>query len=113
MPMTIGGCCALRSPAATAFSEAQHDIFLKGFGGVSRGRFLDDQMGFAGGAGDNAEAENFGYDLRGVGGAVDAVIGGLIGREALRVEGAETFFIAEERAAGHGHAAAEEDFGGR
>ena len=67
-------------------------------------------MGFAAGAGDNSEAQDFGDRLRGIDGAVDAVVGELIGRQTLGVEGAKTGFVAEERAASHGHATAQQDF---
>jgi len=52
-----------------------------------------------------AAAENFCDHLRGFGGAVDAIVRELIGRQPLLVECAETGFVAKERAAGHGHAA--------
>src|SRR5579863_2408773 len=69
-------------------------------------------MGFVGAAGDDIATQNFGDDARGFAGAVDAMIGELIGREALRVECAEARLVAEERATGHGHAAREQDFDG-
>ena len=75
-------------------------------------RLIDDEVRFAGAAGDDVEAENFGDDAGGFAGAVDAMIGELIGRQALRMERAEAGFVAEERAAGHGHAAGEQDFDG-
>lgn len=68
------------------------------------------EMRFAGAVGNDVEAEDFGDDASGFAGAVDAVIGELIGRETLRVQGAEAGLVAEERAAGHGHAAGEKDF---
>ncbi len=40
------------------------------------------------------------------------MIGELIGREALRIERAETGFIAEKRAASHGHTTREKDVNG-
>src|SRR5580704_15165701 len=69
-------------------------------------------MGFVGAGGDDVEAEDFGDDAGGVAASDEAVIGELIGRETLRVQGAEAGLVAEERAAGHGHAASEEDFDG-
>jgi hypothetical protein len=60
----------------------------------------------------NAAAENFSDDLGGFGGAVNAIVGELIGRQALGVERAKTGFIAKKWAAGHGHATCEEDFDG-
>ena len=69
-------------------------------------------MHFAGGRND-AAAKNFGNDLRRLAGAIDAKIGRLIGRKALRMELPEAGFIAKERAAGHGHAASEKNFNGR
>jgi hypothetical protein len=76
-------------------------------------RLVDYEVGFVGAGGDDVEAEDFGDDARGFGGAVDAMIGELVGREALRVQGTEAGFVAEERAAGHGHAAGKQDFYGR
>ena len=66
-------------------------------------------MGFAGAAGD-AQAQDLGDRLCRLDRAIDAMISELIGRQTLSVECAKTFFIAEERTAGHGHAAAEQDF---
>src|SRR5579872_686058 len=74
--------------------------------------FFHDEMRFAGSAGDDVEAKNFGDDARRIAGTIDAMLGELIGRETLRVERAEAGFVAEERAAGHGHAAGEQDFDG-
>src|SRR5579883_3489401 len=69
-------------------------------------------MPFAGSR-DDAAAKNFGDDLRRLAGAIDAKIGQLIGRQALRMELAEARFVAKERAAGHCHAAGEQNFDGR
>ena len=66
-------------------------------------------MHFAGGGNDPA-AKNFRDDLPGLAGAIDAKIGQLIGRQALRMELAEARFVAKERAAGHCHAAGEQNF---
>lgn len=74
--------------------------------------FVDDEMGFAGAAWDEVEAQDFGDDAGGFAGAINAVIGELVGRKTLCVECAEAGFVAEERAAGHRHAAAEQDFYG-
>ena len=62
--------------------------------------------------GDDVAAEDFGDDAGGFAGAVDAMVGELIGGKALSVECAEAGLVAEERATGHSHAAGEEDFGG-
>src|SRR5579885_2284127 len=66
-------------------------------------------MPFAGSR-DDAASKNFGDDLRRLAGAIDAKIGQLIGRQALRMELAEARFVAKERAAGHCHAAGEQNF---
>src|SRR5437870_3590274 len=66
-------------------------------------------MRFVSAGSNNAAAENFRDDLGGFAGAVNAIVGELIGRQALGVERAEAGFIAEKRAAGHGHATGEED----
>lgn len=63
--------------------------------------------------GSDGAAEDFGDDGGGLAGAVDLVIGELIGREALGEKRTETIDIAEERASGHGHAALEKNFDGR
>jgi hypothetical protein len=72
---------------------------------------LDYEVVFVG-AGDYAAAEDFGDDAGRVAGAVDAMLGLLIGGQALGVESAEAGLVAEERATSHGHAAGEEDIGG-
>jgi len=61
----------------------------------------------------NAAAQDFRDNLGWFAGAVHAVVGKLIGREALGVESAEAGFVAEKRTAGHGHAARKENFDGR
>ena len=66
-------------------------------------------MGLA--AAEDAQAQNFGDYLCGICGTVDAMVGKLIGRQALGVERTKAFFVAEKRAAGHGHAAAEQNVG--
>ena len=76
-------------------------------------RFVHDEMRFARAAGNDVEAEDFGDDAGGVTGAVDAMLGELVGREPLGVERAKAGFVAKERTTGHGHAAGEEDFDGR
>lgn len=58
----------------------------------------------------NAAAKNFSDNLTRFAGTVDPVVGELIRREPLRVERAETGFVAEEWPAGHGHAAGEKQF---
>src|SRR4029077_12721731 len=76
---------------------------------LSGKRFLNEEMRFISAGSNNAAAENLRDDLGGFAGAVNAIVGELIGRQALNVERAEAGFIAEERAAGHGHATREED----
>jgi len=61
----------------------------------------------------NAAAQDFRDNLGWFAGAVHAVVGKLIGREALGVESAEAGFVAEKRTAGHGHTARKENFDGR
>ena len=58
----------------------------------------------------NAAAEDFGDDLGSFSGTVHAVVGKLVGREALGVERSKAGFIAEERATRHGHAARKQNF---
>jgi len=62
------------------------------------------------GAGENAETQDVGYDERRFACTVHAIIGELVRGHALRVQFAEAGFIAEKWAAGHGHAAREQDF---
>jgi hypothetical protein len=62
------------------------------------------------GAGEYAEAQDVGDDERWFTGAVHAVVGQLVGGNALRMQGAKAEFVTEERAAGHGHAAREQSF---
>src|SRR5271168_880762 len=100
----------VRRTAEIDFAKRQHDISWNEIVAFLRRRFLDYQMGLAGGAGKDAEAQHLGYDLRGIAGAFDAEVGGLVGGETLGVERAETLLVAEEWAAGHGHTAAEQDF---
>ena len=57
----------------------------------------------------NAAADNFGDNGGRIAGTVDAKIGKLIGNDPLRMKRAEAGFIAEERPAGHSHAAGEKD----
>src|SRR5260370_31035512 len=79
---------------------------------LSRQGFLNQRMRGVSTGCNNAPAQNFRHDLRGFAGAVHAIIGKLIGRETLRVERAEAGFVAEKRAAGHGHASREQNFDG-
>src|SRR5262249_36492211 len=58
------------------------------------------------------EAENFGDDKSGIAGAVHAIIGEVVRRDALSVERAKTGFIAEEWTPGHGHTARKKRFDG-
>jgi len=53
----------------------------------------------------NAPAKNFSDDGGGVAGTVHAKIGELVRNDALRVKRAKAGLVAEQRAAGHGHAA--------
>ena len=54
-------------------------------------------------------AQNFGHHMSRLAGAVDAMVGELVRRKTLREKAAETGFIAEKRAAGHGHTTGEQD----
>ena len=58
----------------------------------------------------NAEAKNLGNDLRRIAGSIDAIVGELVGRQALRVKRAEAGFVAKKRAAAHGHAPRKKNF---
>src|SRR5882724_680864 len=69
-------------------------------------------MRFVSAGSNNAAAENFRNDLGGFAGAVNAIVGELIGRQALGIECAKAGFIAEKRAPGHGHATREENVDG-
>src|SRR5258708_37674248 len=60
----------------------------------------------------NAAAQNFRHDLSRFSGAIHAVIRKLIRRETLGVKRAETGFVAEKRAARHGHASREQSLEG-
>jgi hypothetical protein len=73
-------------------------------------RFLNDEMRLVSTGSNKAAAEDFRDDLRGFGGAVHAIVRELIRGQALFVERAEAGFVAEERAAGHGHAAGKKYF---
>lgn len=64
------------------------------------------------GFGEDAQAEDVGDDRGGITAAVHAKIGELVRGQALGVECAEAGFVAEERAAGHGHTAREKGFDG-
>jgi hypothetical protein len=66
----------------------------------------------AGDSGNDSAAEDFGDYAGRFAGAVNAVVGLLIGRETLRIEGSEARLVAEQRAAGHGHAASEQNIKG-
>ena len=72
--------------------------------------FFDEEMSVWVSAGKDAETQNIGDDLGGFARAVHAEVGKLIRGKALGVERAKTRFVAEERAAGHGHAAGEKSF---
>src|SRR6266852_560342 len=60
----------------------------------------------------NPTAENFCYDAGGFAGTVDAVVGLLIGGQTLRVKGAKAGLVSKQRAAGHGHAAGQQNIEG-
>jgi hypothetical protein len=79
---------------------------------ASRIWFFDDEMCFAVHRGSQSVAEDFRDDGGGFAGAVDAVIGLLIRRKTLRVKLAKAVDIAKERAAGHGHAALQQNLDG-
>jgi hypothetical protein len=66
----------------------------------------------AGDGGNYSAAKDFGYNARGFSGAVDAMVGLLVGRKPLRVERAEAGLVAEKRPASHSHAAAEQNIEG-
>jgi hypothetical protein len=66
----------------------------------------------AGDGGNYSAAKDFGYNARGFCGAVDAMVGLLVGRKTLRVERAEAGLVAEKRPASHSHAAAEQNIEG-
>src|SRR5438105_11964210 len=80
---------------------------------LSGERFLNDEMRLVSSRSNNAEAEKLSDDFGGLAGAVYALVGKLIGREALCVEGAEASLVAEKGPAGHGHTAGKQDFDGR
>src|SRR5258708_2844557 len=79
---------------------------------LSRQGFLNYQMRGVSTGCNHAAAQNFRDHLRGFAGTVHAIIGKLIGRETLRVERTEAGFVAEKRAAGHGHASRKQTFNG-
>jgi hypothetical protein len=60
----------------------------------------------------NSTAENFCNDAGRFAGTVDAVVGLLIGRQTLGVKGAKAGFVSKQRAAGHGHAASQQNIEG-
>jgi hypothetical protein len=70
-------------------------------------------MCFVSARSNNAAAEDFSDNLRGLTGTVDTIVSKLIRGKTLRMESAEAGFVTKERAAGHGHAAREQDFDGR
>src|SRR6266446_6607385 len=80
---------------------------------LSGKRFLHQQMRGVSTGSNNAATQNFGDNLSRFAGAVHAVISKLIRGKTLGVERAEAAFIAEERTAGHGHAARKKNFDGR
>ena len=71
------------------------------------------EMSVGVGAGEDAKAQDVGDDKRRFAGAVHTVVGELVGRKPLRVEGAKAGFIAKKRPAGHGHTAREQNFNWR
>jgi hypothetical protein len=75
--------------------------------------FFDDEVCFAATSHDNAAAENFRDDLRGIAGAVHAEVSELVRGKALGVKRAKAGFVAKERSAGHSHAAREQKLDGR
>jgi hypothetical protein len=66
----------------------------------------------AGDGGNDSSTEDFGYYTGRFAGAVYAVVGLLIRRETLRIEGSEAGLVSEQRAASHGHAAIEQNIEG-
>src|SRR6266851_1439787 len=79
---------------------------------LSRKRFLNNQMRGVSTGCNNAAAQDFRDNLGGLAGAVDSMVGELIGGEALGVERAEAGFVAEKRTAGHGHASRKQNWDG-
>src|SRR5260221_5986934 len=75
----------------------------------SRFRLFHDEVTIAGTGGDNASPENFGNDAGWFARAVHAVVGLLIGRQALRVQCAKAELVSKQRAAAHGHAAGQQN----
>ena len=67
-------------------------------------------MGLVSSRSNNAEAEDLSDDLGGLARAVHAVVGELVRRQSLRVEGAEAGLVAEKRPTSHGHAAGKKHF---
>src|SRR6201986_1334072 len=61
---------------------------------------------------DDSHAEDLRHDLWSVRRAVHAIIRQLIRRQTLRVQSAETLFVAKQRATSHGHATAEQQIRG-
>src|SRR5271169_2031604 len=79
----------------------------------SRLGVFDHEMRFIAAGGNDSAAEDFRDHTRWVARAIHAVVGLLIRRHTLRVKFAKAVLVAEQRPAGHGHAARKEDFDGR
>ena len=60
----------------------------------------------------NPEAQDVSRDFGGFAGAVNAIVGKLVRRQPLCVEGAEARFVPEQGASRHGHAAGKQDLDG-
>src|SRR5882762_9645826 len=84
-----------RAAAATVFLDFMERLTPRAHS-LSGERFLNKEMRLVSAGSNNAAAENFRDDLGGFAGAVNAIVGELIGRQALGVERAEAGFIAEE-----------------
>jgi hypothetical protein len=76
-------------------------------------RVFDHQVSFTAARGYDAATQDFRDDAGRIGGAVDAMIGLLIGRQTLRMKRAKAALVSEQRPAGHGHAARQQNFDGR
>src|SRR6266478_464001 len=79
---------------------------------ISGFRLFDHEVSIPGASGSNSSAQNFGNHAGWFSGTVYAVVGLLIGRQALRVKGAKAGLVAKQRTAAHGHAARQQDIKG-
>ena len=70
-------------------------------------RLFDKEVSVRIGTGKDAETQNVRDDKRRFPSAVHAIVGELVRRKALGIEGTKTGFVTKERPACHGHAAGE------